>query len=141
MKVFKPNFKRTIGEFPNLAIAVVQHAHTGEILMVAFTDEAGWLQTLQTGNVSLFSTSRGKSWVKGEESGNFMKVLSIMVDCDGDAIIYSVEPQGPGVACHTGAVSCFYREAFTPEYDHPPKEGEHEHLEMIDVEVHERFQT
>lgn len=114
MKVLEPSFNREINGIPNLALVVVQHHKTLEVLMVAFTDCAGWYQTVTTGKVSIYSTSRKKSWVKGEESGNFMKVIDIRIDCDGDSILYLVEPQGKGVACHTNARSCFYRSPLRP---------------------------
>lgn len=132
-KVFRPNFEKREG-----LITVVVQSMTGLVLMVAYSDEAGWLKTLETGLVSLYSTSRQKSWVKGEESGNFMEVKDIYIDCDGDAVIYRVEPCGDKVACHTEAVSCFYRGLSDQDFP-APKAGEKEELSLVEVEVHERL--
>jgi phosphoribosyl-AMP cyclohydrolase len=107
--------------------------------MVAFTDEAGFAASLESGKVSLYSTSRGKSWVKGEESGNWMKIIGVRVDCDGDAVLYLVEPQGPGLACHTNAKSCFYRD-IRGSSEAAPKAGAHEALELVDLPVHADLQ-
>ncbi len=133
IQVLRPNFEKRGG----LVTVVAQDANTKEVLMVAYTDEAGWRKTLETGLGSYYSTSRKKSWVKGEESGNFQKVLDMFIDCDGDALIYLVEPQGPGVACHTNARSCFYRHVTGQISDDPaPKAGEAEKLPFIEAIVH-----
>lgn len=133
-KVFRPNFEKRGG----LITVVVQSMMTGLVLMVAYSDEAGWLKTLETGLVSLYSTSRKKSWVKGEESGNFMEVKDIYVDCDGDAVVYRVEPHGNKVACHTEAETCFYRSLGGQVFP-APKAGVGEELPIVEVEVHERL--
>ena len=136
MQVLRPNFKRTIDGVGGLALATVQNAHTLRVLMVAFTDEAGFCESLKTGKVSLYSTSRRKSWIKGESSGNFMRIVGVRVDCDGDAILYLVEPQGPGLACHTNAKSCFYRDIFGGS-ESAPDAGKDEALKFVDLEVHQ----
>lgn len=87
---------------------VAQDYLSKEILMVANTDEAGYKETIESGEAVYFSTSRNKRWKKGEESGAVQKVKEILIDCDADAIIYIVEQMGKG-ACHTGNRSCFYR--------------------------------
>ena len=116
---------------------VAQDASTKEVLMVAYTDEAGWLKTLETGLGSYYSTSRKKSWVKGEESGNFQKVVDILIDCDGDALVYLVKPQGNKVACHTDARSCFYRSCLgKKQTDVAPKAGADEVLPIVEVTMH-----
>ena len=133
IQVLRPNFEKRGG----LVTVVAQDARTKEVLMVAYTDETGWRKTLETGLGSYYSTSRNKSWVKGEESGNFQKIVDILVDCDGDALIYLVEPQGPGVACHTGARSCFYRHVTgKASNDHAPKAGAAEELPLVEVQIH-----
>ncbi len=135
-QVLRPNFEKRGG----LVTVVAQNAHTHEVLMVAYTDEAGWRKTLETGLGSYYSTSRKKSWVKGEESGNFQKVIGMRIDCDGDALIYLVEPKGPGVACHTNARSCFYRVIAGKGRNAPaPKAGKDEELPLVEVEVHENL--
>ncbi|MGX7895218.1 phosphoribosyl-AMP cyclohydrolase [Tsuneonella sp. HG222] len=96
-----------------LLSAVVQHAETGEVLMVAFMDSAALAKTRETGLAHFHSRSRGKLWMKGETSGNVLRVQRILVDCDQDALVLQVQPAGP--ACHTGAPTCFYR-ALEGEY-------------------------
>ena len=90
-----------------LLSAVVQHADSGEILMVAFMDEEALEKTRATGLAHFHSRSRGKLWLKGETSGHVLRVRQILVDCDQDALVVKALPDGP--TCHTGARSCFYR--------------------------------
>ncbi|MBX7540735.1 phosphoribosyl-AMP cyclohydrolase [Qipengyuania sphaerica] len=90
-----------------LLSAVVQHAETGEILMVAFMDQEALDATIETSVAHFHSRSRAKLWKKGETSGNVLKIENILVDCDQDALVLKCLPAGP--TCHTGAVSCFYR--------------------------------
>ena len=85
---------------------IVQDANTKEILTLAYTNKESLERTLSTGNSWFWSRSRKKLWMKGEESGNTQKIKEILVDCDSDALIYVVEPQGP--ACHTGERTCFH---------------------------------
>ncbi len=129
--VLKPNFAKRNG----LVTVVAQHAVTLQVLMVAYTDEAGWRTTLETGLLCLYSTSRQKSWTKGEESGNFMKVVDILPDCDGDALVVLVEPQGDEQACHTLARSCFYRSLTKGDLETPPRAGKDEELAHEDIQV------
>lgn len=90
-----------------LLTAIAVDAVSLEILMVAFMDEEALGKTRETGLAHFHSRSRGRLWMKGETSGHVLKVREIRVDCDQDALVVLVEPQGP--ACHTGARSCFYR--------------------------------
>lgn len=90
-----------------LLSAVVVDATTGSVLMVAFMNEEAIAATRKTGFAHFWSRSRGKLWQKGETSGNTLRIENILVDCDQDALVLQVTPAGP--ACHTGAVSCFYR--------------------------------
>ena len=85
---------------------IVQDANTKEILTLAYTNKESLERTLSTGNSWFWSRSRKKLWMKCEESGNTQKIKEILVDCDSDALIYVVEPQGP--ACHTGERTCFH---------------------------------
>jgi phosphoribosyl-AMP cyclohydrolase len=87
--------------------AVVQDATTGEVLMVAWTNEEALRLTQETGQAHFWSRSRQELWHKGATSGNFMSVCEIWLDCDADTLLLKVEPAGP--ACHTGKRSCFYR--------------------------------
>jgi phosphoribosyl-ATP pyrophosphohydrolase/phosphoribosyl-AMP cyclohydrolase len=86
---------------------IAQDAETGEIRMMAYADQVAIEKTLETGLAHFFSRSRGELWFKGETSGNTLAVRSVWVDCDGDTLIYLVDPAGP--SCHTGAETCFYR--------------------------------
>ena len=90
-----------------LITAVVQDHLTKEVLMVAYMNKESLEQTIKTSQTWFFSRSRNELWHKGETSGNFQVVKGIRYDCDGDALLIEVEPQGP--ACHTGRPSCFYR--------------------------------
>ncbi|SRR5579884_109290 len=92
-----------------LITAVAQDAATGEILMVAHMNREALERTLATGQAWYWSRSRKRLWRKGEESGHTQRVRGVRVDCDGDAVVLSVEQAGP--ACHTGHRSCFYRVA------------------------------
>lgn len=98
------DFDRSGGVIP----AIAQDAETKDILMQAYINREAWEETLKTGRAVYFSRSRNKLWRKGEESGNFQKIVAITVDCDLDSVIYHVEQKG-GVACHTGHRSCYYR--------------------------------
>ena len=87
--------------------AIVQDWTSRDVLMFAFMDAEALAMTRSTGLAHFHSRSRGRLWLKGESSGNVLKVREILVDCDQDALVVLVEPAGP--ACHTGATSCFYR--------------------------------
>ena len=90
-----------------LAPAIVQDAADGEVLMLAWVDEEAVRRTLSTGTTWFWSRSREEYWNKGATSGNTQKVVEVRYDCDADALLMRVEPQGP--ACHTGERSCFFR--------------------------------
>jgi phosphoribosyl-AMP cyclohydrolase len=92
-----------------LVVAVTTHAETGEVLMLAWMDAEALRLTLETREAHYFSRSRNSLWKKGETSGQIQKVVEIRVDCDQDAILLKVLPQGDGGACHVGFRSCFYR--------------------------------
>ena len=92
-----------------LIAAVATHATTGEVLMLAWMNAEALEATLATGEAHYFSRSRGELWHKGATSGQVQRVDEIRIDCDQDAVWIKVLPQGDGGACHTGAVSCFYR--------------------------------
>lgn len=99
---FQPRFDAN-----GLLTAVAVDAASHEILMLAHMDAEALAKTRETGLAHFHSRSRGRLWMKGESSGHVLKVLEIRVDCDQDAVVLIVSPAGP--ACHTGAVSCFYR--------------------------------
>jgi phosphoribosyl-AMP cyclohydrolase len=93
-----------------LAPVIVQDARTGEVLMLGFMNRAAYDKTLTTGYVTFYSRTRNELWTKGETSGNRLKVLSALADCDLDTVLCRVEVEGPGVVCHTGARTCFNAE-------------------------------
>ncbi|HEX5657206.1 MAG TPA: bifunctional phosphoribosyl-AMP cyclohydrolase/phosphoribosyl-ATP diphosphatase HisIE, partial [Polyangiales bacterium] len=90
-----------------LITVVVQDRHTGLVRMVAHANDEALRNTLETGFAHFFSRSRQKQWKKGEESGHVLHVHEVWTDCDGDCLVYLVDPEGP--SCHTGAETCFYR--------------------------------
>jgi phosphoribosyl-ATP pyrophosphohydrolase/phosphoribosyl-AMP cyclohydrolase len=90
-----------------LVPVIAQEAATGQVRMFAWANREALEKTLATRQAHFFSRSRGKLWRKGEESGNTLAVRQVRIDCDGDVVLYSVDPAGP--SCHTGATSCFYR--------------------------------
>ena len=102
--VFQPKFDRD-----GLIPAIVTDATSGAVLMFAFMNAEALQRTLETQVAHFWSRSRNKLWKKGEESGNLLAVAEIRTDCDQDVIWIAASVAGDGVACHTGARSCFYR--------------------------------
>ena len=96
-----------------LITAVVSHAASGALLMVAHMNAEAFAATLTTKEAHFWSRSRAKLWKKGEESGNILQVIEVRIDCDQDAIWLKCIPAGP--TCHTGATSCFYRRIVVDE--------------------------
>lgn len=90
-----------------LVPAVVQDATTLEVLMVGFMNREAYQATLRSGYVTFYSRTRNQLWTKGETSGNRLRVLSAVTDCDRDTILVGVLVEGDGVVCHTGTRSCF----------------------------------
>jgi phosphoribosyl-ATP pyrophosphohydrolase/phosphoribosyl-AMP cyclohydrolase len=95
-----------------LVACIVQDWRTGEVLTLAYMNEEALARTRDTGELHLWSRSRGEQWHKGETSGNVQTVRALRVDCDGDALLALVEPVGP--ACHTGERTCFHRGELDP---------------------------
>ena len=91
-----------------LVPVMVQDSESKDVLTLAYTNKESLELTKKTGNSWFWSRSRNKLWMKGEESGNTQKVKKILVDCDSDAIIYLVEPSGPG--CDIGEDTCVHNE-------------------------------
>jgi phosphoribosyl-AMP cyclohydrolase len=87
---------------------IVQDHKSGDVLMLGYLNSEALEQTQRTGEVHFFSRSRNRLWKKGETSGHVLRVLEVRVDCDTDALLFLVEPVGPGV-CHEGYRSCFFR--------------------------------
>jgi len=102
--VFRPRF-----DADGLIPAIVSDAATGEVLMFAWMNGEALALTLETRVGHFWSRSRNRLWKKGEESGNLLTVTEVRTDCDQDVLWLKVVVQGEGVACHTGARSCFYR--------------------------------
>ena len=100
-----------------LAPAICQNIETGEVLMLGYVSPGALKRTLEGGEVWFYSRSRSDLWHKGEVSGNYMRIRSASVDCDGDVILLRVVPDGP--ICHTGEPTCF----FTPLEDMPDFEA------------------
>ena len=101
---FQPKF-----DADGLIPAIVTDAGTGEVLMFAWMNAEALAATIATRIAHFWSRSRGKLWKKGEDSGNTLSVVEARVDCDQDVLWLKVNVAGAGVACHTGARSCFYR--------------------------------
>lgn len=97
----KIDFEKMSGLIP----AIIQDAVTSKVLMLGYMNEDAYNQTIDTGFVTFFSRSRQKLWVKGETSGNYLKLVSINIDCDNDALLIKVHPQGP--VCHKGTDTCW----------------------------------
>lgn len=96
-----------------LVPAVVQDATDGRVLMLAWMDAEALAATLASGEVHFHSRSRGRLWRKGESSGNVLRLVSLALDCDGDAILLTADPVGP--TCHRGTRSCFDRDGASAE--------------------------
>ena len=87
--------------------AVIQDDASGEVLMVGFMNEVALARTTDTGYATFFSRTRNTLWTKGETSGNRLRVVSMLVDCDDDTVLLKVAREGDGNVCHTGARTCF----------------------------------
>ena len=98
-----PDFsKDTNGLLP----AIVQDAQTGKVLMLGYMNEESLAKTKELNKVTFFSRSKNRLWTKGEESGNFLEVVDIKLDCDNDAFLIKAKPVGP--VCHTGNDTCWF---------------------------------
>ena len=93
--------------------AIIQDPRTGKVLMLGYMNDRAYAMTLDTGRVTFYSRSRGKLWTKGEQSGHYLVVREVRVDCDGDAVLIEAELGGPG-CCHEGYETCFFRKV-TPQ--------------------------
>ncbi|MBE6312361.1 MAG: bifunctional phosphoribosyl-AMP cyclohydrolase/phosphoribosyl-ATP diphosphatase HisIE [Bacteroidales bacterium] len=97
----KIDFEKMGGLVP----AIIQDAQTSKVLMLGYMNEEAYNKTMETKLVTFFSRSKQRLWTKGEESGNFLKLVSIASDCDNDALLVKANPVGP--VCHTGADTCW----------------------------------
>lgn len=98
------NFKKNRGLVP----VVVQEMSSGKVLMLGYCNEDSLRMTIKTGNMYFWSRTKRRLWMKGESSGNRLKVREIIADCDNDALLIKAEVVGEGI-CHTGSKSCFFR--------------------------------
>ena len=97
------NFDKMQGLVP----AVIQDAVSGTVLMLGFMNAEALTRTLYSGYVTFFSRTRQRLWTKGETSGNRLKVVSIVTDCDRDSLLVTAQVEDPGLVCHLGTSSCF----------------------------------
>ena len=97
------NFSKLAGLIP----AVIQDDASGEVLMVGFMNEAALERTVVSGYATFFSRTRGRLWTKGETSGNRLRVVAALIDCDEDTLLLKVRREGDGNVCHTGRRTCF----------------------------------
>jgi phosphoribosyl-ATP pyrophosphohydrolase/phosphoribosyl-AMP cyclohydrolase len=88
-----------------LVPAIIQDAQTSTVLMLGYMNKVAFEKTLESGKITFYSRSKSRLWVKGEESGNFLHLVSHKIDCDHDALLFKVKPVGP--VCHTGADTCW----------------------------------
>ena len=100
------DFEKMDGLLP----AIVQDSTGGEVLMVGFMNRDAFERTLESGYVTFFSRTRGKLWMKGESSGNRLRIVAAQTDCDRDTLLLRVQVEGAGVVCHRGTRSCFTEE-------------------------------
>ena len=103
-KMMTLDFQKSGGLIP----AIIQDENTLKVLMLGFMNEAALQKTQKTGKVTFFSRTKNRLWTKGEESGNFLNVVSISPDCDNDTLLIKVHPTGP--VCHTGSDTCWDEE-------------------------------
>jgi phosphoribosyl-AMP cyclohydrolase / phosphoribosyl-ATP pyrophosphohydrolase len=96
------NFNKLAGD---ILPAIIQDNRTNKVLMLGFMNREAYDKTIETGKVTFFSRTKGRLWTKGEESGNFLNVVSIQSDCDQDTLLIKANPVGP--VCHTGDDTCW----------------------------------
>src|SRR5947209_481662 len=105
-----------------LVPVIVQDHGSGAVLMLGYANQDAVERTLATGNLHFWSRSRGELWLKGEKSGNFLRVHRLTVDCDGDTLLAEVEPAtGETPICHTGAETCFFTDVRHPRLEAPDR--------------------
>ena len=101
--------KIDFAKMDGLVPGIVQDAATGEVLMLGFLNEVSYQKSLESGYVTFWSRTRQKLWMKGESSGNRLRIVTAATDCDYDTILFRVVVEGDGLVCHEGTVSCFTR--------------------------------
>jgi phosphoribosyl-ATP pyrophosphohydrolase/phosphoribosyl-AMP cyclohydrolase len=108
------NVSIDFNKMDGLVPGIVQDGRTGEVLMLGFLNQESYAKTLETGFVTFWSRTRQKLWMKGETSGNRLRVVSASTDCDNDTLLFRVVVEGDGLVCHEGTISCFTRPIATP---------------------------
>jgi phosphoribosyl-ATP pyrophosphohydrolase/phosphoribosyl-AMP cyclohydrolase len=103
------NTQLDFSKLDGLLPGIVQDASSGAVLMVGFLNPESYQKTLETGFVTFWSRTRKKLWMKGETSGNRLRVVEAITDCDQDTLLFRVVVEGDGLVCHEGTVSCFTR--------------------------------
>jgi phosphoribosyl-AMP cyclohydrolase len=106
-KMTNSNPQIDFAKMDGLVPGIVQDAASGEMLMLGFLNETSYEKTLQTGFVTFWSRTRQTLWMKGESSGNRLRIVTAATDCDNDTILFRVVVEGDGLVCHEGTVSCF----------------------------------
>ena len=101
-RIMKIDFKKNSD---GLVPAIIQDATTNKVLMLGYMNEEAYTKTIEIGKVTFFSRTKKRLWTKGEESGNFLNLVSIKNDCDNDSLLIQVNPKGP--TCHTGTDTCW----------------------------------
>ena len=99
------NTEIDFGKMGGLVPAIIQDADTAKVLMLGFMNREAYEKTMETGKVTFYSRTRQRLWTKGEESGNFLHLVSVSVDCDRDTLLIQAHPEGP--VCHTGTDTCW----------------------------------
>ena len=107
-----------------LVPGIVQDAGTGQVLMVGFLNEESYRKTLESGFVTFWSRTRRKLWMKGETSGNRLRITETATDCDNDTLLFRVVVEGDGLVCHEGTVSCFSKPVVMPSSVATAKESD-----------------
>jgi phosphoribosyl-AMP cyclohydrolase len=108
--ILAPEILELLKDSDALMPAIAQDSLSGEVLMLAYVNAESLALTIESGFATYFSRSRNQIWKKGETSGHLQKIVSISLDCDGDAILFQVIQEGS--ACHTGEFTCFHQEVF-----------------------------
>ena len=104
------NFNKSGGLVP----AIIQDAETAVVLMLGYMNEEAFAKTKESGKVTFFSRTKNRIWTKGEESGNFLNVTDIKIDCDNDTLLIKANPVGP--TCHTGADTCWNEKNISSDF-------------------------
>ncbi len=118
------DFQKSNGLVP----AIIQDKYSSRVLMLGYMNEEAFAQTKETGKVTFFSRTKNRLWTKGEESGNFLMVKDILLDCDSDTLLIKVNPVGP--VCHTGSDTCWNEK----------NDGDFAFLNFLQEFIQKRFQ-